>query len=102
MILSHITMDNSSFVKGSSGADISVNAEFEEFAMSQYVHYTMTNHHHFSLSHPVAAVSDLFDIWRQRYVRRRELSQLTDADFHDVGASWSDFADEANKPFWRA
>ena len=41
-------------------------------------------------------------LWQQRYKRRVELAQLTEADFHDVGASWSDFADEANKPFWRA
>ncbi len=67
----------------------------------------MTNHHHedFShafLSHPIAAVSDVLHIWRQRFVARQELAHLTERDFHDVGASASDFAFEADKPFWRA
>lgn len=69
--------------------------------MSAYIHPAMTNHHQRRLAHPVAAFSELFQLWRKRYVARRELAQLTDADFRDVGASWSDFADEANKPFWR-
>ncbi len=69
--------------------------------MSAYVHHSMTNHHN-GFAHPFAAVSDLLHLWRRRYTARRELAQLSDADFHDVGASWSDFAHEANKPFWRA
>ena len=62
----------------------------------------MTNHHHDFLAHPFASVADVLHVWQQRYKRRVELARLTDADFHDVGASWSDFAHEANKPFWRA
>lgn len=69
--------------------------------MSEYIHHSMTNHHHHILAHPVAHFSELLQLWRQRYVARRELAQLSDVDFHDVGASWSDFADEASKPFWR-
>ncbi len=41
-------------------------------------------------------------LWRQRAQRRHELLQLGERDFHDVGASWSDFAHEASKPFWRS
>jgi len=69
--------------------------------MSAYIDHSMTNHHHHVLAHPVAAFTELFRLWRQRAQARRELARLTEADFHDVGASWSDFAHEANKPFWR-
>lgn len=62
----------------------------------------MTNHHHFSFAHPFAGVSDTLHLWRSRYRRRQELASLTERDLHDVGASWGDFAIEANKPFWRA
>lgn len=62
----------------------------------------MTNHHHSSIAQPVAAaISDLLHTWGERSRRRAELARLTDQDFHDVGASWSDFAYEASKPFWR-
>ena len=70
--------------------------------MSVYSNDLMTNHHHDFLSHPLASVADVLHVWRQRYKRRAELARLSDKDFHDVGASWSDFAYEANKPFWRA
>lgn len=63
---------------------------------------SMTNHHHADFSHPIALISDTLHTWRQRYQRRQELVALTDRDLHDVGASWGDFAIEANKPFWRA
>jgi uncharacterized protein YjiS (DUF1127 family) len=62
----------------------------------------MTNHHHDFYAHPVTSTADVLHTWRQRYQQRVELARLTDRDFHDVGASWSDFAYEANKPFWRA
>jgi uncharacterized protein YjiS (DUF1127 family) len=59
----------------------------------------MTNHH----GHGVwSGLSETFDVWRQRYQTRRELSQWTDRDLHDVGISWSDVVHEAEKPFWRA
>jgi uncharacterized protein YjiS (DUF1127 family) len=41
-------------------------------------------------------------MWRDRRRQRRELAQWTDRDLHDVGLSWSDIANEAEKPFWRA
>ena len=63
---------------------------------------SMTNHHRPDITHPLALVADTLQIWGQRYRSRRELAQLTDRDFHDVGSSWSDFAYEANKPFWQA
>ncbi|MES2602049.1 MAG: DUF1127 domain-containing protein [Pseudomonadota bacterium] len=62
----------------------------------------MTNHHHDFIHHPVTAISDVLHTWQQRSKRRAELAHLSDRDFHDVGASWSDFAHEASKPFWRA
>ncbi|CAN5357746.1 DUF1127 domain-containing protein [soil metagenome] len=62
----------------------------------------MTNHHHHDfIGHPIASMSDVLHTWQQRYRRRAELVHLSDRDFHDVGASWSDFAYEASKPFWR-
>jgi uncharacterized protein YjiS (DUF1127 family) len=70
--------------------------------MTAYTNELMTNHHHDVLTHPVAAITGLLHLWRQRYQRRSELARLSDRDFHDVGKSWSDFAHEASKPFWRA
>ncbi|MEW6769713.1 MAG: DUF1127 domain-containing protein [Pseudomonadota bacterium] len=70
--------------------------------MSACTTETMTSHHHTDFSHPIALISDTLHTWRQRYQSRRELAHLSDRDFHDVGASWSDFAIEANKPFWQA
>jgi len=49
-----------------------------------------------------AQLSETIHTWRQRYETRRELTQWTDRDLHDVGLSWSDVAREAEKPFWRA
>ena len=62
----------------------------------------MTNHHRPDFSHPLVLVSETLHVWGQRYRARKELAQLTDRDFHDVGSSWSDFAYEVNKPFWKA
>jgi len=62
----------------------------------------MDTHHQSDFSQSIALISDTLHTWRERYQARRELAQLTDRDFHDVGSSWSDFAYEANKPFWRA
>lgn len=70
--------------------------------MSAYTTNLMTNHHHHDfVGHPIASVSDVLHTWQQRYQRRAELTHLSDRDLHDVGASWSDFAYEASKPFWR-
>ncbi len=70
--------------------------------MTVYNTQSMTNHHHVDFSHPIVLISETLRTWRQRYQSRRELTHLTDRDFHDVGSSWSDFAYEASKPFWRA
>ena len=67
--------------------------------MSIYTHESMTNHH---VSGILAQLSETLHIWRQRYQTRRELTQWTDRDLHDVGLSWSDIAHETEKPFWRA
>jgi uncharacterized protein YjiS (DUF1127 family) len=69
--------------------------------MSAFTTDLMTNHHHDFAHHPIASISDVLHTWQQRSQRRAELVHLSDRDFHDVGASWSDFAYEANKPFWR-
>jgi uncharacterized protein YjiS (DUF1127 family) len=67
--------------------------------MSTFTHESMTNHH---VPGILAQLSDTLHTWRHRYQTRRELTQWTDRDLHDVGLSWSDIAHEADKPFWRA
>ena len=57
--------------------------------MSTYTHQTMTNHHGLGI---LAHLSETIHTWRQRYETRRELTQWTDRDLHDVGLSWSDVA----------
>jgi uncharacterized protein YjiS (DUF1127 family) len=59
----------------------------------------MTNHH---VPGILTQLSETLHVWRQRYQSRRELTQWTDRDLHDVGISWSDIVHEAEKPFWRA
>ncbi len=61
----------------------------------------MTNHHQ-SMAHPVSYLAEILRKWRYRYQYRIELARMSDQDFHDIGASWSDYEYEANKPFWRA
>lgn len=70
--------------------------------MSACTNDVMTNDHHDFYAHPFSSIADLLHLWGKRYRRRVELAGLTDSDFHDIGKSWSDFAHEANKPFWRA
>ena len=67
--------------------------------MSTCTHESMTNHHG---SGVLAQLGETFHLWRDRRRTRRELTQWTDRDLHYVGLSWSDIADEAGKPFWRA
>jgi uncharacterized protein YjiS (DUF1127 family) len=67
--------------------------------MSTFTNQTMTNHHGAGL---FLQLNETIHIWRQRIRQRRELAQWTDRDLHDVGLSWSDIAQEAEKPFWRA
>ena len=47
-------------------------------------------------------MSEVLHMWHDRYTMRRELAQLSEQDLHDIGRSWSDIADEIDKPFWRA
>ena len=59
----------------------------------------MINRHEFGL---FAQISQRLHVWGERRRQRRELSRWTDRDLHDVGLSWSDIVEEAEKPFWRA
>ena len=67
--------------------------------MSIFTHESMTNHHTAGL---LNQVSDTLHVWWDRYERRRELSQWTERDLHDIGMSRSDIVFETDKPFWRA
>jgi uncharacterized protein YjiS (DUF1127 family) len=67
--------------------------------MSILTHETMTNHH---VPGVLAQLGETLHVWRQRYQARRELSQWTDRDLHDIGLTHGDIAYEIEKPFWRA
>jgi uncharacterized protein YjiS (DUF1127 family) len=67
--------------------------------MSILSHQSMINHHGSGLW---AQLSETLHVWRDRQRQRRELTQWTDRELHDVGLSWSDIVHEAEKPFWRA
>jgi uncharacterized protein YjiS (DUF1127 family) len=67
--------------------------------MSTLTHSSMTNHHAPGLIHQIA---ETLHVWHERYRTRRELTNWTARDLHDVGLSWTDIAYEADKPFWRA
>jgi uncharacterized protein YjiS (DUF1127 family) len=67
--------------------------------MSTLNHESMTNHH---VGGVLGQLTETVHAWRQRYQMRQELSHWTERDLHDVGLSWSDIANEADKPFWRA
>jgi uncharacterized protein YjiS (DUF1127 family) len=47
-------------------------------------------------------IGETLHVWRQRYQSRRELARWSERDLHDIGRSWSDVAEELDKPFWRA
>jgi uncharacterized protein YjiS (DUF1127 family) len=67
--------------------------------MSTFTHESMINHHGRGL---FSQAIETLHVWRQRYRARRELTQWTERDLHDIGKSWSDVVYEAEKPFWRA
>ncbi|MCK1395398.1 DUF1127 domain-containing protein [Bradyrhizobium sp. 1] len=67
--------------------------------MSTLTHNSMTNHHAPGL---IQQIGETLHVWHERYRNRRELSNWTARDLHDVGLSWTDIAYEADKPFWRA
>ena len=63
----------------------------------------MINHYGFGLfRRALSQMSEVLDMWHDRYTMRRELARLSEQDLHDIGRSWSDIADEVDKPFWRA
>ena len=67
--------------------------------MSTCTDNSMTNHHAPGL---IAQIGETLHVWHERYRTRSELTNWTNRDLHDVGLSWSDVANEAEKPFWRA
>ncbi len=67
--------------------------------MSTRSHQTMTNHHEAGV---LAAIGETLHLWRDRFNQRNELMHWNERDLHDVGLSWGDVANEADKPFWRA
>ena len=63
----------------------------------------MIDHHGFGLfRRALSQMSDVLYTWHGRYMMRRELGQLSEHDLHDIGMSWSEIANEVDKPFWRA
>lgn len=67
--------------------------------MSTLTDNSMTNHHAPGL---IKQIGETLHVWHERYRTRRELTNWTARDLHDVGLSWTDIAYEADKPFWRA
>jgi uncharacterized protein YjiS (DUF1127 family) len=67
--------------------------------MSTCTDNSMTNHHAPGVLYQIG---ETLHVWHERYRTRRELTNWTARDLHDVGLSWSDVAYEADKPFWRA
>ena len=67
--------------------------------MSTLTHESMTNHH---VRGVLAQLGETFQVWRQRYRSRQQLAHWSERDLHDIGRSWSDVAQEVDKPFWRA
>jgi uncharacterized protein YjiS (DUF1127 family) len=67
--------------------------------MSIFAHESMTNDHGYGV---LGQLEETFHVWRHRYQTRRELARWSERDLHDIGLSWADIADEADKPFWRA
>ena len=74
----------------------------KEIVMSKSI-LLMINHHGFGLfRRALSQMSEVLHMWHDRYTMRRELARLSEQDLHDIGRSWSDIADEVDKPFWRA
>jgi uncharacterized protein YjiS (DUF1127 family) len=49
----------------------------------------------------IGALRPRFAIWRNRARYRRALARMSERELADIGVSWSDIAEEVNKPFWR-
>lgn len=54
-----------------------------------------------SFAHAVESASNMFGLWRQRIVTRRELGRLDERMLQDIGFSRLDAEQEMTKPFWR-
>ena len=68
--------------------------------MSTCTDHAMTNHH--GISGLWMQFAGLVTTWRQRHQQRVELCRLSERDIHDIGLSWPEVMEEAEKPFWRA
>ena len=55
---------------------------------------------------PIVAVTVAFRsrlaLWHSRIRTRRALARMSERELTDIGVSWSQIAEEINKPFWRA
>jgi uncharacterized protein YjiS (DUF1127 family) len=49
-----------------------------------------------------AAFRSRFATWRNRTRYRRALAQMSERELGDIGVTWSQVAEEINKPFWHA
>jgi uncharacterized protein YjiS (DUF1127 family) len=67
--------------------------------MSSFTHDSMIKSHGPGV---LAQISETLHVWRRRQTQRRELTQWSERELHDIGLSWSDVVHEAEKPFWRA
>jgi uncharacterized protein YjiS (DUF1127 family) len=67
--------------------------------MSTCSYEAMTNNHDSSL---LMRLRGQLHLWANRWNQRQELTHWSDRELHDVGLSWSDVVQEAEKPFWRA
>lgn len=67
--------------------------------MSAITHQMMINHHAPAV---FGGFAERLRLWRRRAQQRAELAKWTERDLHDVGLSWSQVAEEIDKPFWRA
>jgi uncharacterized protein YjiS (DUF1127 family) len=45
---------------------------------------------------------EIISLWRERVRYRRALAQMGERELTDIGVGWSQIAEEASKPFWRA
>jgi uncharacterized protein YjiS (DUF1127 family) len=73
----------------------------EEVVMGKSILLMIDHYGSGPLRGALSRTSEILYMWRDRYRGRRELARLSDQDLHDIGRSWSDIADEVDKPFWR-
>jgi uncharacterized protein YjiS (DUF1127 family) len=82
--------------------DRTVSASEKEIVMGKSI-LLVINHHGFGpFRRALSQMSEVIDVWYDRYKMRRELARWSEQDLHDIGRSWGDITDEVDKPFWRA